>query len=107
MPQALLTQQPNGCVQIPVENHGSSSTRLEPGDCGNCCSHIHGTTTTGTDDSIIAAGDPDNVNPIADPEIIQDDDGGESKALHAQVHEVSCPLIEEVQESQVHEVSCP
>jgi len=34
------------------------------------------------DDSIIAAGDPDDVNPIADPEIIPDSDGGESKVTH-------------------------
>ena len=32
IPEALLTQQANGCVLIPVENHGSLSTRLEPGD---------------------------------------------------------------------------
>ena len=45
--EALLTQQAYGCVAIPVVNHGSLSTRLEPGDCVgtvapivHCCSKV-------------------------------------------------------------------
>ena len=45
--EALLTQQAYECVAIPVVNHGSLSTRLEPGDCVgtvapivHCCSKV-------------------------------------------------------------------
>lgn len=45
--EALLTQQAYGCVAILVVNHGSLSTRLEPGDClgtvapiVHCCSKV-------------------------------------------------------------------
>ena len=100
MPEALLTQQANGCVLIPVENHGSLSTCLEPGDRVGTVAPIDSALLQRgciSDEPIIAARDPDNVNPIADPEIIQDGDGGESKAPYAQVHEVSCSLTERIQ----------
>ena len=86
MPETLLTQQPNRCVLIPVEDHGSLSTRLEPGDCVRTVAPISMVPLQqgGTpDDSIITVGESDNVNPTVDPEIIQDGDGGEGKALPA------------------------
>ena len=58
MPEALLTQQPNGCVLIPVENHGSLSSRLEPGDCVGTVAPIDSTLLQQdciSDNSVIAA----------------------------------------------------
>ena len=92
---------PNGCVLIPVENHGSLSSHLEPGDCVGTVAPIDSTLLQQgciPDNSIIVARYPEDINPIPDQKVIKDGNAGKSKAQHAQVHKVSCPLTERVQE---------
>ena len=101
MPEALLTQQPNGCILIPAENHGSLSTRLEPGDCVGTVAPIDSALLCESDtpqELTRAARDSASSHPVSDLECAQENDAEERKAHCAQVCEESSPLTGRVQE---------